>query len=131
MSGNFKPPPKQSSIKLDSFIYDSPSVGLMKALQHYHIHHQKIVYAQAILETGYFTSDVYKRHNNLFGLYNSKSHSYYHFNNWYESVDAYGRYIQYRYNGKGYYNDIFAPGWTVASLWELFTPGRAEIFMER
>ena len=23
------------------------------------------------------------------------------------------------------------PGWTVASLWELFTPGRAEIFMER
>ena len=32
---------------------------------------------------------------------------------------------------KGYYNDIFAPGWTVASLWELFTPGRAEIFMER
>ena len=103
MSGNFKPPPKQSSVKLDSFIYDSPDVGLMKALQHYHIHHQKIVYAQAILETGYFTSDVYKRHNNLFGLYNSKSHSYYHFNNWYESVDAYGRYIQYRYNGKGYY----------------------------
>lgn len=37
----------------------------------------------------------------------------------------------YGKNGKGYYNDIFAPGWTVASLWELFTPGRAEIFMER
>ena len=35
----------------------------------------------------------------------------------------------YGKNGKGYYNDIFAPGWTVASLWELFTPGRAEIFM--
>ena len=32
----------------------------------------------------------------------------------------------YGRNGKGYYNDIFAPGWTVASLWELFTPGRAE-----
>lgn len=32
----------------------------------------------------------------------------------------------YGKNGKGYYNDIFAPGWTVASLWELFTPGRAE-----
>ena len=28
----------------------------------------------------------------------------------------------YGKNGKGYYNDIFAPGWTVASLWELFTP---------
>lgn len=32
----------------------------------------------------------------------------------------------YGKNGKGYYNDIFAPGWTVASLWELLTPGRAE-----
>ena len=32
----------------------------------------------------------------------------------------------YGRNGKGYYNNIFAPGWTVASLWELFTPGRAE-----
>lgn len=37
----------------------------------------------------------------------------------------------YGKNGKGYYNDIFAPGWTVASLWELFTPGRAEAFLEK
>ena len=37
----------------------------------------------------------------------------------------------YGKNGKGYYNDIFAPGWTVASLWELFTPGRAETFMKK
>ena len=35
----------------------------------------------------------------------------------------------YGRNGKGYYNNIFAPGWTVASLWELFTPGRAELFL--
>ena len=35
----------------------------------------------------------------------------------------------YGKNGKGFYNDIFAPGWTVASLWELFTPGRAEKFL--
>lgn len=35
----------------------------------------------------------------------------------------------YGKNGKGYYNDIFAPGWTVASLWELFSPGRAEQFL--
>lgn len=26
-------------------------------------------------------------------------------------------------------NNIFAPGWTVASLWELFSPGRAEKFL--
>ena len=38
-------------------------------------------------------------------------------------------YWDYGRNGKGYYNNIFAPGWTVASLWELFTPGRAEQFL--
>ena len=35
----------------------------------------------------------------------------------------------YGHNGKGFYNDIFAPGWTVASLWEILTPGRAERFI--
>lgn len=35
----------------------------------------------------------------------------------------------YGRNGKGYYNNIFAPGWTVASLWQLYTPGRAEWFL--
>ena len=37
----------------------------------------------------------------------------------------------YGRNGKGYYNNIFAPGWTVASLWQLLTPGRAEQFLTR
>lgn len=37
----------------------------------------------------------------------------------------------YGKNGKGYYNNIFAPGWTVASLWELFSPGRAESFFHK
>ena len=34
----------------------------------------------------------------------------------------------YGKNGKGFYNDLFAPGWTVASLWELLSPGRTEQF---
>ena len=34
----------------------------------------------------------------------------------------------YGKNGKGFYNNIFAPGWTVASLWEMLTPGRATSF---
>lgn len=37
----------------------------------------------------------------------------------------------YGRNGKGFYNDIFAPGWTVASLWELLSPGRAEYFFKK
>lgn len=30
----------------------------------------------------------------------------------------------YGKNGKGFYNDIFAPGWTVASLWQMLSPER-------
>lgn len=32
----------------------------------------------------------------------------------------------YGKNGKGYYNDIFAPGWVVCSLWEMLNPGRTK-----
>lgn len=34
----------------------------------------------------------------------------------------------YGRNGKGFYNDIFAPGWTVASLWQMLSPERVERF---
>jgi hypothetical protein len=36
----------------------------------------------------------------------------------------------YGHFGKGFYNDIFAPGWVVASLWEMLTPGRAAEFLQ-
>jgi len=35
----------------------------------------------------------------------------------------------YGRNGKGFYNDIFAPGWTVASLWEMYSPQRTADFL--
>ncbi len=35
----------------------------------------------------------------------------------------------YGRNGKGFYNDIFAPGWTIASLWELYSPQRTVNFL--
>lgn len=34
----------------------------------------------------------------------------------------------YGKNGKGFYNDIFAPGWTVASLWQMLSPTRVNDF---
>lgn len=34
----------------------------------------------------------------------------------------------YGKNGKGFYNDIFAPGWTVASLWQMLSPSRVDDF---
>lgn len=36
----------------------------------------------------------------------------------------------YGLNGKGFYNNWFAPGWTVASLWQLLTPDRAAVFLK-
>ena len=36
----------------------------------------------------------------------------------------------YGHNGKGFYNDIFAPGWTIASLWELYSPNRTTYFLK-
>lgn len=35
----------------------------------------------------------------------------------------------YGHFGKGFYNDTFAPGWVVASLWEMLTPNRAENYL--
>lgn len=37
----------------------------------------------------------------------------------------------YGYGGKGFYNTLFAPGWTVASLWELYSPDRTTSFFKK
>lgn len=37
----------------------------------------------------------------------------------------------YGHFGKGFYNLHFAPGWTVASIWELLTDGRAKEYLTR
>lgn len=80
-----------------AFFTKSPEEGLMEALEYYGVQHPKIVYAQAVLETGHFKSDLCINSNNLFGLYNSKEGKYYYFNHWSESVEAYINFIQYRY----------------------------------
>ena len=49
-----------------SFKDKSPEEGLKEALAYYGIKCPNIVYAQAVLETGYFTSSVCQNKNNLF-----------------------------------------------------------------
>ncbi len=66
------------------------------------IRHPKIVLAQAILETGWFQSQVCRTKNNLFGLTNPKTSQYYEFSHWTESVRAYYTKVQYRYKGGNY-----------------------------
>ena len=83
--------------KQPDFFSKSPQEGLVEALEYYGVEHPQIVYAQAVLETGHFKSDLCLNDNNLFGLYNSKKHRYYTFDHWTESVVAYLDYVQRRY----------------------------------
>ena len=66
------------------------------------IRHPKIVLAQAILETGWFTSPVCRNKHNLFGLTNPRTGKYFEFGHWTESVRAYYTKVQYKYNGGDY-----------------------------
>lgn len=93
-------------IKLEQpefFLEDKPTKELVKeACEYYSIKHSDIVVSQAILETGHFRSDNCVKHNNLFGLYNSKKKQFYKFNHWTESVKAYRDMVQYRYKEGDY-----------------------------
>ena len=81
------------------FFSKSSQESLMEALEYYEVKHPQIVYAQAILETGHFKSDLCLNGNNLFGLYNSKKHRYYTFDHWKDCVIAYKEMVQYKYKG--------------------------------
>ena len=81
------------------FFSKSLQEGLMEAFEYYEVKHPQIVYAQAILETGHFKSDLCLNGNNLFGLYNSKKHRYYTFDHWKDCVIAYKEMVQYKYKG--------------------------------
>ena len=65
---------------------------------HYGIKHPEIVYAQAQLESGYFTSNIYKSKNNFLGLYDSKNKDYYSFFHWSDCLKGYKDYVQRKWN---------------------------------
>ncbi len=72
--------------------------------EHYDVHHSTIVYAQAILETGHFKSNVFKTKNNCLGLWDSRNHKFYEFEHWTDCIKGYRDMVQYKYNGGDYYS---------------------------
>ena len=88
---------------ITTFENKTPEEGIDEALQYYEIKHPIIVKAQAILETAHFSSDLCVKNNNLFGLYDSKNKRYYSYNHWWESIIAYKKTIQKRYENSRYY----------------------------
>ena len=76
--------------------------NLVDVIEEVGLNNQLFVLAQAVLETGHFTSSVCKNYHNLFGLYDSKHKDYYRFARWEDSVIGYQKFIQYRYKGGNY-----------------------------
>lgn len=76
--------------------------NLIDVIEEIGLSNQLFVLAQAVLETGHFTSPVCKNYHNLFGLYDSKHKDYYRFARWEDSVIGYQKFIQYRYKGGNY-----------------------------
>ena len=92
--------------KSKSFMTKSIEEGIDEALIYYDIKYPDIVKAQAILETGNYTSNLCVNHNNLFGLYDSKNKRYYSYKHWYESIEDYKRLIQSKYDNNKYYYEF-------------------------
>lgn len=72
----------------DEFISACDSLG---------IYHPYVVYAQARLESGNFTSAHYRNRNNCLGIYDSKRHCYAYFDSWIECLVAYRDRVQYKW----------------------------------
>lgn len=93
-------------VKIDtSFLQQELNDSVMlEACKYYGISHPEIVVAQAKLESGNYTSKLYRRYNNPLGLYNSSKHRYYRFKHWKDALIAYKTKIQYRHReGENYY----------------------------
>lgn len=77
--------------------------NLMTVMEKVGLSNKLHVLAQAVLETGWFKSEICRSYNNLFGLYDSKTKDYYHFERWEDSVVGYKKFIQYKYKGGNYF----------------------------
>jgi len=96
-----EPPVEEVVLLLDTMElnYDN----FLLACEQLEIHHAEIVYAQARLESGNFTSRLYREYNNMLGLYNSNQKDYYKFNHWSDCLLGYKNSVQYKYVDGDYY----------------------------
>lgn len=92
---------------------------LYNTLKHYDFSNPAIITAQAVLESGNFKSKLCKDNNNLFGLYNSRTMSYFKFDSWISCVFAYKQFILSKYNPEeDYYKFLDRIGYAEDSLYE-------------
>lgn len=78
---------------------------MLLACEHFGIQEPRIVTAQAILETGWFTSKIFKGYNNPLGLYNSRINEYCSYHHWSLAILDYKKKIESkRKEGEDYYS---------------------------
>lgn len=80
---------KSERVKSNGHLPELTIPNLYTEIKRNGILYPKVVLAQAILETGWFTSPLCRNRHNLFGLTNPRTGKYYEFDHWSESVRAY------------------------------------------
>lgn len=88
--------------------------NLMEVMEEVGLSNQLFVLAQAVVETGHFKRHVCQEYHNLFGLRNPRTHSYYRFARWEDSVIGYQKFVQYKYKGGNYLSFLKRIGYAEA-----------------
>lgn len=91
---------------------------LYLALIHYDVKNPKTVLAQAKLESGNYTSNLYRVRNNFLGLYNSRKKEYFKFDHWTECIKGYKDMVEYKLrDGEDYYDFLLRIGYAEDPLY--------------
>lgn len=94
--------------------HDLTIYNLLDVMGEVGLNNRLFVLAQAVVETGHFKSHVCREYNNLFGLRNPKTHTYYRFSRWEDSVVGYQKFVQYKYKGGNYLSFLKRIGYAEA-----------------
>lgn len=101
-----KPPPQPlplDSLYTMSFGKEELNDSILRvALKYYDIKCPNEVMAQVKLESGNYTSRIFKEYNNPLGLFNSKTKRFYKFRCWADALVFYARNINNKYKGGSY-----------------------------
>lgn len=107
VSNQEKPPNIEFELKLNDSEFmkdwDANASSMLTACEYYGVKYPRVVTAQAILESGNFKSELFRKYNNPFGIYNSKKKDYFKFKHWTDAIVAYISMVEYKYRGGDYY----------------------------
>lgn len=73
--------------------------NFIRVCKYYDVQFPDVVFAQAKLESGHFSSKVFRNNNNMLGLYDSINKRFYHFDHWTQCLRGYKELVQYKYEG--------------------------------